>query len=87
MDALETPEKLALKRAAELLGGQVAVARVLGYEDRRHVWPYFNTPRAFPAEHCPKIEEATKGAIRCEDLRPDVDWYVLRQPAATQQES
>lgn len=31
-----------------------------------------------PAEHCPAIERATAGAVRCEDLRPDVDWSVLR---------
>ena len=28
------------------------------------------------------IERATRGAVRCEDLRPDVDWSVLRRPAA-----
>lgn len=31
-----------------------------------------------PAEHCPAIERATAGAVRCEDLRPDVAWSVLR---------
>ena len=31
-----------------------------------------------PAEHCPAIERATGGKVRCEDLRPDVDWSVLR---------
>lgn len=31
-----------------------------------------------PAERCPAIEKATCGAVRCEDLRPDVDWAYLR---------
>jgi DNA-binding transcriptional regulator YdaS (Cro superfamily) len=31
-----------------------------------------------PAEYCPRIERATNGAVRCEDLRPDVDWGFLR---------
>ena len=31
-----------------------------------------------PAEHSPAIERATNGAVRCEDIRPDVDWAVLR---------
>ena len=31
-----------------------------------------------PAERCPQIEAATKGMVRCEDLRPDVAWGVLR---------
>lgn len=30
-----------------------------------------------PAEHCPAIERET--GIRCEVLRPDVPWGVLRQ--------
>jgi len=34
--------------------------------------------RPVPAEHCPKIERETSGAVRCEDLRPDVDWAYLR---------
>lgn len=35
-----------------------------------------------PAEHCPAIERATEGAVRCEELRPDVAWDVLRREAA-----
>lgn len=34
--------------------------------------------RRVPAEMCPDIERATGGAVRCEDLRPDVDWAYLR---------
>ncbi len=34
--------------------------------------------REVPAERCPVIERATNGAVRCEDLRPDVDWAYLR---------
>lgn len=32
-----------------------------------------------PAEHCPAIERET--GVRCEVLRPDVPWEVLRQNA------
>ncbi|MGV3727754.1 Cro/CI family transcriptional regulator [Hydrogenophaga sp.] len=41
--------------------------------------------RRVPAERCPLIERATGGKVRCEDLRPDVAWDVLRlqtEPAA-----
>lgn len=38
--------------------------------------------RRVPAERCPLIERATNGAVRCEDLRPDVDWAYLRGTAA-----
>lgn len=34
--------------------------------------------RQIPAERCPDIERATGGAVTCEELRPDVDWSVLR---------
>lgn len=34
--------------------------------------------RQVPAERCPAIERATGGQVSCEDLRPDVDWAVLR---------
>ena len=27
-----------------------------------------------PADFCPAIERLTKGQVRCEELRPDVDW-------------
>lgn len=70
------PEKEALRRAADVLGGQAALAELLGYTDRRNVWPWFNTDRKFPAEHCPLVERAT--GVTCEELRPDVQWDVLR---------
>ncbi len=85
-------EKAALRRAADALGGQAALASACGYADRRHVWPWFNTERRVPAEHCPAIERATRCAaaergdpsliVLCEELRHDVAWGVLREQAA-----
>lgn len=34
--------------------------------------------RRIPAEHCPSIEKLVNGQVRCEVLRPDVDWAYLR---------
>lgn len=86
-----SPEKAALAKAAQVLGGQAALAVACGFPDRRHVWPWFNTDRKVPAERCPSIEAATreKGTpVLCEELRPDVNWSVLRAnapaPAAAQ---
>lgn len=45
---------------------------------------YFVRQRV-PAEFCPLIERATRERGRpvlCEQLRPDVEWRVLREPAA-----
>lgn len=33
-----------------------------------------------PAERCPDIERLTYGKVTCEELRPDVNWEVLRKP-------
>lgn len=66
----------AIKRAMKLIGRD-AMAR------------HFQiTPQAIsqwrdgyvPAERCPTIERMTQGVVRCEDLRPDVEWAVLRGP-------
>jgi DNA-binding transcriptional regulator YdaS (Cro superfamily) len=37
--------------------------------------------RQVPAEKCPLIERVTKYRVRCEELRPDVAWDVLRMQA------
>jgi len=34
--------------------------------------------RQVPAERCPEIEKLTEGKVTCEELRPDVNWAVLR---------
>lgn len=30
-------------------------------------------------EHCVNIEKASHGMVRCETLRPDIDWSYLRR--------
>lgn len=37
--------------------------------------------RAVPAHRCPEIERHTGGAVRCEDMRPDIDWNFVRTSA------
>ncbi|QLB23339.1 transcriptional regulator [Phocoenobacter skyensis] len=39
---------------------------------------WVSNTRQVPAEYCPEIEKLTKGQVRCEELRPDIDWSVLR---------
>jgi DNA-binding transcriptional regulator YdaS (Cro superfamily) len=90
MDELD-PEKAALRRAAEVVGGQAALASGLGFATRQGVWPWFNTARRVPAEYCPAIERMTREraaaegdpalVVTCEQLRPDVAWEVLREQA------
>jgi len=66
-----------LDRAFEVLGSQVALANALGVT-KAAVGQWRDPGRRVPAEHCPVIERLTDGAVRCEDLRPDVQWGVLR---------
>ena len=37
-----------------------------------------NGHRRASGEMAIAIEKATNGAVRCEDIRPDIDWTVLR---------
>lgn len=66
----------ALRRAVVHCGGQSALASAIGVS-QSHVWNWLSRRRV-PAEHCPAIERATARAVRCEELRPDVDWAYLR---------
>lgn len=68
--------------ACEVVGGQAELARILRITPAA-VSQWCNGVRPVPAERCPAIERATAGAVRCEDLRPDIPWAVLRErPAA-----
>lgn len=54
-----------------------ALAAALGVPDAL-VSQWKSGTRQIPAARCPAIEKATNGAVRCEDLRSDVDWGYLR---------
>ncbi|MDD2728192.1 helix-turn-helix domain-containing protein [Malikia sp.] len=63
---------------------QVDLARQLGVtQGAVHQWAVgLSRPSA---ERSIQIEKATAGAVRCEDLRPDVDWAYLRGTTPTPQ--
>lgn len=64
-------------RAVEIVGTQVLLAAALGVS-KSAVGQWKEEGRRVPAEHCPVIERLTAGAVRCEELRPDIEWSVLR---------
>ena len=71
--------KTALERATEEVGGFIALASAIGVAaSSPSMWKARGN---VPAEYCPLIERATKGKVRCEHLRPDVAWDVLREQA------
>lgn len=64
-----------IDKAIEITGGLSELARLIGVSPNQlGNW----RSRRVPAEHCPSFERVTKGVVRCEELRPDVDWSVLR---------
>lgn len=63
---------------------QSSLAAKLGMKNSVLVNQWVNGVRQVPAERCPAIERATGGAVRCEDLRPDVEWGVLRSESTTE---
>jgi len=70
-----------LSRAVDLVGGQAALARLLNTR-QQSIWNWLNRGDRVPAEFCPPIERVTRErgkAVTCEELRPDVEWSVLRQ--------
>ena len=65
-----------INRAIAAMGGVAETVRKLGLNGHATVYQWTKT--RVPAERCPAIEAATNGLVRCEDLRPDVQWSVLR---------
>ena len=68
---------LPIAKACELVGGQSKLASALNVTPPT-VNQWVHAGRPIPAERCPAIERLTDGLVRCEDLRPDVDWAYLR---------
>jgi DNA-binding transcriptional regulator YdaS (Cro superfamily) len=71
----------AIERAIKCFGSQSAMAAVLGVKQPT-VSEWLRGDRQVPAERCLLIERETtaRGApVLCEELRPDMQWGVLRQ--------
>lgn len=66
--------------AITAMGGLGALAEALEVTTAA-VGQWRDGVRQVPAERCVQIESLTHGAVRCEQLRPDVQWSVLRQAA------
>lgn len=81
----ETPVD-ALDAAIDHAGSQSAFAEKLtalspNPVSQARVWNWVHRDKRAPAEVCPLIERITDGKVRCEELRPDVDWGYLRSAA------
>ena len=68
----------ALHEAVLISGGAHEMASKLGISPQS-IYQWLHGTRPVPAERCPQIERLTNGAVRCEQLRADVEWAVLRE--------
>jgi len=71
-----TPEE-ALDKAIAIVGSLQLLAKELKVT-KGAVGQWKAPERRIPAEHCPTIERLTGGRVRCEELRPDIEWAYLR---------
>ena len=71
-----------IERAIETVGSQAALAKACGVAPAL-VYQWLRGLRQVPTERCPAIEQATGGAVTCEELRPDLaeHWAYLRGTA------
>lgn len=75
-----TNSKTALIKATEICKGQHGLARAINHRINKcvkpvlqqNVWSWINESGLVPAQYCIPIEEATDGAIKAIQLRPDV---------------
>lgn len=64
-------------RAVEIAGGQHKLAEAIGCSQAA-VSGACTGRKRFSARCCVEIERLTGGLVRCEDLRPDIDWAYIR---------
>ncbi len=70
----------AITEACTAVGGQRALALALRISAPTvHQW--INGARRVPEDRCPEIELACKGAVTCEQLRPDLSWVRVADSA------
>ena len=71
-------DKQALRVAVEIVGSQGELAKLVGVSKAAMSQAVRDEKRQIPAHWCPAIEKATARQVRCEQLRPDVDWGYVR---------
>jgi DNA-binding transcriptional regulator YdaS (Cro superfamily) len=75
---MEETEKSALERACAAANGSSRLAQLLTERGRKVSKASISRwkKERVPAEACPDIEAIT--GVKCEELRPDISWEVLR---------
>lgn len=66
-----------IQTAIDHMGSAPKLAKTLGVTAQA-VYFWRDGLRKIPADICIEIEKSTGALVRCEHLRPDVDWQYLR---------
>ena len=74
---MKSNTETAIAKACGLLGSQAALAVELGVSYQA-VNGWVRNSRRIPPKRCIEIERITGGQVRCEHMRPDIDWSYLR---------
>lgn len=73
-----TPQE-ALDKAISIIGSMQTLADQMDPPVTKGAVGQWKLPgRQIPAEHCPTIERLTNREVKCEELRPDMDWAFIR---------
>lgn len=67
----------AISKAIEIVGSQEQLAKAVDLTQAA-ISQYATGLKRPSAEVAIRIEAATKGRVRVEDIRPDVPWHVIR---------
>lgn len=70
-----------IQSAIEISGSVKLLSHSLGVTPQA-VCFWRDGERKIPADKCPLIERLTLGVVRCEVLRPDVEWGYIRGTSA-----
>ena len=72
-------KNIGIQRAIEHFGGtQSGLAKKINVS-RAQVWQWLNNINSVSVEKSIEIEDKTNGIVRCEELRPDINWSVIRR--------
>lgn len=73
-----------IRRACAVIGSQSELARAVGVTNSM-VSQWCTGARPLPLDRAIAIERETGGAVTVEELRPDIDWQVIRGKPAKEQ--
>ncbi|WP_392564345.1 helix-turn-helix domain-containing protein [Orbus wheelerorum] len=71
-----------LEMAIKKIGSQKKLADEIGVV-QSCVWKWLHGETRIPLDKAMNIELLTKGQVKCEELRPDINWSILRNKKAT----